>query len=58
MSNCKIEIDGAKDKASVINGYCVVSWKIDELKSLLQNSRSRVVDLNVKSVYNITKKSY
>ena len=58
MSNCKIEIDGAKDKASVINGYHVVNWKIDESKSLLQNSRSHVVSLNIKSVYNITKKSH
>ena len=57
MSNYKIEIDGAKDKASVINGYHVVNWKIDESKSLLQNSRSHVVGLNVKSLYNITNKS-
>ena len=57
MSNYKIEIDGAKDKASVINGYHVVNWKIDESKSLLQNSRSHVLGLNVKSLYNITNKS-
>ena len=38
MSIYKIEIDGAEDKASVINDYCVVSWKIDELRYLLQNS--------------------
>ena len=58
MSIYKIEIDGAKDKASVINDFRVVSWKIDELRYLLQNSWSFVVGLNIKTIYNITNKSY
>ena len=36
--NYEIEIDGAKVKASVVNDYHVLSWKIDELKSFLQKS--------------------
>ena len=48
--NYEIEIDGAKVKESVVNEYHVLSWKIDELKSFLQKSWSRVVWLDVKSV--------
>ncbi|XP_075658586.1 uncharacterized protein LOC142628357 [Castanea sativa] len=56
--NYEIVIDGEKVKVSVVNNYRVLSWKIDEIKSLLQTSRSRVVGLDVKSVQDLDKKSF